>query len=87
MKLLGLLFVGGLILNAQAAVPLQPLALQVRQLEDALAYLGQPLARRRRAQDQRRHRQLRTKLPRSRLSNRSSTGKRWRSSKSTLKAG
>jgi hypothetical protein len=43
MKLLGLFFVGGLILNAQAAAPLQPLALQVRQLEDALAYLGQPL--------------------------------------------
>jgi hypothetical protein len=28
---------------APAAVPLQPLAQQVRQLEDALAYLGQPL--------------------------------------------
>ncbi len=29
---------------AQDAVPLQPLALQVRQLQDALAYLGQPLS-------------------------------------------
>ena len=43
MKIVRLVFLCGLSLDALAEVPLQPLALQVRQLEDALAYLGQPL--------------------------------------------
>lgn len=37
-----LVFTGALSAAAQTAVPLQPLAQQVRRLEDAMSYLGQP---------------------------------------------
>jgi hypothetical protein len=42
-RTLALLLAGAALALAQTDVPLQPLAQQVRRLEDALNYLGQPL--------------------------------------------